>query len=80
MNVKLEKLRYMNRKLTEKEVAFLRELRELMAKHSVMLYPEDGRVCFDVEYSDADDPVEPIMLPDGITVFYDLDDFIEQNS
>ena len=70
----------MNRKLTEKEVAFLRELRVLMAKHSVMLYLEDGRVCFDVEYFDADDPVEPIMLPDGITVFYDLDDFIEQNS
>lgn len=69
----------MNRKLTEKEKDFLLELRELMAKHSAMLYSEDDHVCFDVEYSDADDPVEPLMLPDGITVFYDLDEFIEQH-
>ena len=41
----------MDRKLTEKEVAFLQELRELMAKHSAMLYSEDDHVCFDVEYS-----------------------------
>ena len=47
----------MDRKLTEKEVAFLQDLRELMAKHSAMLYSEDDHVCFDVEYSGADDPV-----------------------
>ena len=70
----------MNRKLTNKETDFLLELRERMAKHSAMLYSEDDHVCFDVEYSDADDPVEPLMLPDGTTAFYDLDDFIEQNS
>lgn len=70
----------MDRRLTEKEVAFLQDLRELMAKHSIMLYSENDHVCFDVEYSDTDDPVEPVTLPDGITVFYDLDDFIEQNS
>ena len=70
----------MNRKLTNKETDFLLELRVLMAKHCAMLYSEDDHVCFDVEYSDADDPVEPLMLPDGITAFYDLDDFIEQNS
>lgn len=70
----------MKRKLTEKEKAFLLELRELMSKHGAMLYSEDECVCFDVEYSDMDDPVEPVMLPEGITVFYDLDSFIEQNS
>lgn len=69
----------MDRKLTEKEKAFLEELRELMAKHSAMLYSEDGRVCMDIEYS-GDEDLEPVTLPEGITVFYDLDDFIGQNS
>ena len=69
----------MDRKLTEKEVAFLQDLRELMAKHSVMLYSENDRVCMDIEYS-GDEDREPVTLPDGITVFYDLDEFIEQNS
>lgn len=49
----------MNRKLTDKEAAFLLELRDLMAKHNAIVFAEDGRVCFDVEYSDVDDPVEP---------------------
>lgn len=70
----------MDRKLTEKEVAFLRELRELMAKHNVVAFAEDDHVCFDVEYSDVDDPVEPVMLPESLTVFYEIDEFIEQNS
>lgn len=69
----------MDRKLTVKEKVFLEELRELMAKHSVMLYSENDRVCMDIEYS-GDEEREPVTLPDGITVFYDLDEFIEQNS
>ena len=59
----------MNRKLTDKEAAFLLELRDLMAKHNAIVFAEDGRVCFDVEYSDVDDPV-----------YYEIDEFIEQNS
>ena len=38
----------MNRKLTDKEAAFLLELRDLMAKHNAIVFAEDGRVCFDV--------------------------------
>lgn len=30
--------------------------------------------------SDVDDPVEPVMLPEGLTVYYEIDEFIEQNS
>mgnify|MGYP001390644262 CR=1 FL=1 len=70
----------MDRKLTEKEKEFLRSFRELMAKHNAIVWAENEHVCFDIEYSDADDPVEPVVLPDGMTVFYDLDEFIEQNS
>ena len=70
----------MNRKLTDKEAAFLLELRDLMAKHNAIVFAEDGRVCFDVEYSDVDDPVEPVMLPEGLTVYYEIDEFIDQNS
>lgn len=70
----------MNRKLTDKEADFLLELRDLMAKHNAIVFAEDGRVCFDVEYSDVDDPLEPVMLPEGLTVYYEIDEFIEQNS
>ena len=70
----------MNRKLTDKETDFLLELRDLMAKHNAIVFAEDGRVCFDVEYSDVDDPVEPVMLPEGLTVYYEIDEFIQQNS
>lgn len=70
----------MDRKLTEKEKEFLRSFRELMAKYNAIVWTENEHVCFDIEYSDADDPVEPVVLPDGMTVFYDLDEFIEQNS
>lgn len=70
----------MDRKLTEKEKEFLLDLRELMAKHSAMLSVEDERISIDVEYSDSEDPKEPIILPEAITTFLDLDDVIEQNS
>ena len=65
--------------MTVKEKVFLEELRELMAKHSAMLYSENDRVCMDIEYS-GDEDWEPVILPDGITAFFDLYDFIEQNS
>lgn len=69
----------MKRKLTEKETRFLVELRDLMAKYSVMLSVEDERVCMEVEYS-SDDELEPILLPEAVTVFYDLDELILKNS
>ncbi len=69
----------MDRKLTEKEIAFLTELRELMAKHSAMLSVENGRVCIDIEYSEGGGK-EPIVLPEAITVFFDLDEVILVNS
>ena len=70
----------MDRKLTDKEVVFLQELRELIAKRSVVLGVENERVSFDVGYLGGEDVVEPIVLPEALTVFYDLDEFIEQNS
>jgi hypothetical protein len=70
----------MERKLTENEKSFLTELRELMAKYSAMLSVEDERISIDVEYSGNEDPVEPIVLPEAINTFLDLDDVIEQNS
>lgn len=70
----------MNRKLTDNEKAFLTELRELMAKYSAMLSIEDERISIDVGYSDSEDPVEPIVLPETINTFLDLEDVIEQNS
>lgn len=70
----------MNRKLTDREKAFLHDLRELMAEYNAMLSVDNDRVCIDVEYSDCEDPVEPIVLSEAISTFYDLDDFIEQNS
>ena len=70
----------MNRKLTDNEKAFLTELRELIAKYSAMLSIEDERISIDVGYSDSEDPVEPIVLPETINTFLDLEDVIEQNS
>lgn len=70
----------MNRKLTEREKAFLHELRELMAEYNAMLSVDNDRVCIDVDYSDCEDPVESIILSEAISTSYDLDDFIEQNS
>lgn len=70
----------MDRKLTEKETDFLLGLRELMAKHSVIMYAEDGHVCFEVDYSGEDDPEEPVTLPDDLIMRLDIDEFIEHNS
>ncbi|MEL5894137.1 hypothetical protein AAE250_11600 [Bacteroides sp. GD17] len=70
----------MDRKLTDNEKAFLTELRELMAKYSAMLSVEDERISIDVGYSDSEDPVEPIVLPETINTFLDLEDVIELNS
>ena len=70
----------MDRKLTDNEKAFLKELRELMAKYSAMLSVEDERISIDVGYSDSEDPVEPIVLPETINTFLDLEDVIELNS
>lgn len=70
----------MNRKLTTKETDFLLELRELMAKHSAIMYSENDRVCFDVDYFGEDDPEEPVTMPNELLVFYDIDNFIKQNS
>lgn len=68
----------MNRKLTDREKAFLLDLRELMANHNALLSVENDKVCIDVDYDE--DSQESILLPHDITTFYDLDDFIEQNS
>lgn len=68
----------MNRKLTDREKEFLHDLRELMANHNALLSVENDKVCIDVDYDE--DTQESILLPHDITTFYDLDDFIEQNS
>ncbi|EKU90314.1 hypothetical protein [Bacteroides oleiciplenus] len=68
----------MDRKLTEKEVAFLQELRELMANHNALLSVENDKVCIDVAYDE--DSQESILLPTDITAFYDLDELILKNS
>lgn len=68
----------MNRKLTDREKAFLLDLRELMANHNALLSVENDKVCIDVDYDE--DTQESILLPHDITTFYDLDDLIEQNS
>lgn len=68
----------MDRKLTENEKDFLLELRELMANRNVLLSVENDKVCIDVNYDE--DTQESILLPHAITAFYDLDEFIEQNS
>lgn len=68
----------MNRKLTDREKAFLLDLRELMANHNALLSVENDKVCIDVDYDE--DSQESILLPHNITTFHDLDDLIEQNS
>lgn len=78
MNVKLEKLRYMNRKLTEKEVTFLSELSSLMLKHDAMLGTDNNRVCIYV--GGHDDEEDPVVLPRVTTFFCDLDEFINLNT
>lgn len=68
----------MGRKLTEKEVAFLLELRELMANHNVLLSVENDKVCIDVAYDE--DSQESILLPENITSYDDIDELILKNS
>lgn len=68
----------MNRKLTDREKAFLLDLRELMANRNALLSVENDKVCIDVDYDE--DTQESILLPHNITTFHDLDDLIEQNS
>lgn len=69
----------MNRKLTEKEKAFLLDLRGIMEKHGAILSVENDRVCIDVNFS-KNEEMESLVLPEPISTFYDLDDVIEQNS
>ncbi len=69
----------MIRKLTEKEKAFLLDLRGIMVKHGALLSVENNRVCIDLNYS-KNKEMESIVLPEPISTFYDLDDVIEQNS
>lgn len=66
--------------MTVKEKVFLLELRELISNYSVIMYSENDRVCFDVDYSGEDDPVEPIAIPDDLIIGLDIDNFIKQNS
>lgn len=68
----------MDRKLTENEVAFLQELRELMVNHNVLLSVENDKVCIDVAYDE--DTQESILLSEDITSFYDIDELILKNS
>lgn len=68
----------MGRKLTEKEVAFLLELRELMANHNALLSVENDKVCIDVACDE--DSQESILLPEDITSYSDIDELILKNS
>jgi len=68
----------MDRKLTEKEVAFLLDLRELMEKHNALLSAENDAVCIDIDYDEDDQ--EPIVLPHKINALCDLDELILKNS
>lgn len=68
----------MDRKLTENEVAFLLDLRELMEKHNALLSAENDTVCIDIDYDEDDQ--EPVVLPHKINAFYDLDELILKNS
>ncbi|WP_147331016.1 hypothetical protein [Bacteroides uniformis] len=68
----------MDRKLTEKEMEFLHELRRLMQRSNVWLSVEKDRVRIDVDYS-GDEDLEPIVLPDAINTYMDIDDVIEHD-
>lgn len=68
----------MDRKLTEKEKAFLLDLRELMEKHGAILSVENDRVCIDLNYS-KNKEIESLVLPEPISTFYDLDDMIDKD-
>lgn len=66
----------MKRKLTGKERAFLFQLEELMKEYDCIMSVSDGCMCFDVE--DVTE-TESIQIK-GIYAFYDIDDFIKNNS
>lgn len=68
----------MDRKLTENEMAFLLELRELMANHNALLSAENDTVCIDIDYDE--DSQESVVLPQKINTYYDLDELILKNS
>ena len=68
----------MDRKLTENEVVFLLDLRELMEKHNALLNAENDTVCIDIDYDEDDQ--EPVVLPHKISSFYGLDELILKNS
>lgn len=68
----------MSRKLTEKEIEFLTELRELMAKYNVLLGAEDDKVSIDIDFDE--DTEESIVLPAKFNAFYNLDELILKNS
>lgn len=68
----------MDRKLTEKERAFLLDLRGIMEKHGALLSVENNRVCIDVNFS-KNEEMESLVLPKPISTFYDLDDMIDKD-
>lgn len=66
----------MKRKMTGKERAFLFQLEELLKEYDCVMSVSDGCICFDVE-----DITETGSIQiEGINAFYDIDDFINNNS
>lgn len=66
----------MKRKLTGKERAFLSQLGELLKEYDCIMSVSDKYVCFDIE--DITE-VKSIQI-EGINAFYNIDDFINNNS
>lgn len=64
------------RKLTGKERAFLFQLEELLKEYECIMSVSGGCICFDME--DITE-TESIQI-EGINAFYDIDDFINNNS
>lgn len=67
----------MDRKLTEKEIAFLMKLRKLMLEYNALLSTDGDCVCIDVGYRDGS---IPIAFPDPVVNSCDIDDLISINS
>lgn len=68
----------MDRKLTEKEIEFLTELRELMSRCNVLLGAENDTVSIDIDFDE--DTEESIVLPAKYNTFYNIDELIKKNS
>lgn len=68
----------MDRKLTEKEIEFLTELRELMSRYNVLLGAENDTVSIDIDFDE--DTEESILLPAKFNAFYNIDELIIKNS